>query len=333
MIVAVYVGFVYLIITVVTFFLTRYTLLSEKDLDKLYSDEIERAYILSKSPSEEDVPDLSESVVDELPPDLLALYDQSRTYQDDIIPSDVSKAMKRDPEQVLNVGEIRQYLSMRRMSPITPNDSYRYYSLRMRDGSEVFNGSIDMQLEVDDDGERVFLKNNENQYMFKNIFGLIEWRKTKPDSGFYFFLDGYEEGGVRISTSKYLRRSTPFLTKKIYDVSGKQELIFEPSGSMDLEDVNNSVFILKIKPERKELGNLFKFENIFRSDVRFVVQTTNGANVMTDVYIENNIQSGSLLLRNINGMYLTVNTDINDVINFGEITFTTQGTPLFCVLT
>jgi len=140
MIVAVYVGFVYLIITVVTFFLTRYTLLSEKDLDKLYSDEIERAYILSKSPSEKDVPDLSESVVDELPPDLLALYDQSRTYQDDIIPSDVSKAMKRDPEQVLNVGEIRQYLSMRRMSPITPNDSYRYYSLRMRDGSEVFNG-------------------------------------------------------------------------------------------------------------------------------------------------------------------------------------------------
>ena len=69
MIVAVYVGFVYLIITVVTFFLTRYTLLSEKDLDKLYSDEIERAYILSKSPSEKDVPDLSESVVDELPPE------------------------------------------------------------------------------------------------------------------------------------------------------------------------------------------------------------------------------------------------------------------------
>jgi len=329
MIVAVYVGFVYLIITVVTFFLTRYTLLSEKDLDKLYSDEIERAYILSKSPSEEDVPDLSESVVDELPSDLLALYDQSRTYQDDIIPSDVSKAMKRDPERVLNVGEIRQYLSMRRLSSITPNDLYRYYSLRMRDGSEVFNGSIDMQLEVDDDGERVFLKNNENQYMFKNIFGLIEWRKTKPDSGFYFFLDGYEEGGVRISTSKYLRLSTPFLTKKIYDVSGKQELIFEPSGSMDLEDVNNSVFILKIKPERKELGNLFKFENVFRDDVRFVVQTTNGTNVMTDVYIENNIQNGSLLLRNINGMYLTVNTDINDVINFGEITFTTQGTPLF----
>lgn len=333
MIVAVYVGLVYLIITVVTFFLTRYTLLSEKDLDKLYSDEIENAYIRSKSQTGDDATpspssDVGASVVDEIPPDLLALYDQNRTYEDDFIPSDVSKAMKRDPKQVLNTQEIRQYLSMRRMSPITPNDSYRYYSLKMRDGSEVFNGSIDMQLEVDDDGERVFLKNNENQYMFKNIFGLIEWRKTKPDSGFYFFFDGYEEGGIRISTSKYLRRSSAFLTKKFYDVSGKQELIFEPSSTMDLEDVNNSVFILRIKPERKELGNVIKFTNKFRDDARFVIQTTNGVNVMTDVYLENG-EDGSLLLRNVNGAYLTVNTDINDVINFGEITFTTQGTPVF----
>ena len=350
MIEAIFVFIVYLIITVVVFFNTRYKIISGQELDIMYQD----AY---KSFTEEKIRQMKENAESETNQTNTIIENASVTldqYTGDALENEnnldpnlvsdlISNTEQENEDNVLRTYTYQNLLrtGLQAVTGFSNTTPYRNWSLTTLGGEEVFTGSKQLQLETED-GRELFIKVKDGdgyRYIGVNFFNAVETFYGGPRGagikGLYLYFETVEGDGsvldaplkVRFSTSRYLKATSNLLTK---DLKFKKINDFS-----DLDDVNDTLFLLKVETERNETGILVPFGTPNAENTRFVIRSIDDHLVYYDIEMEIPAQDDEraegdyrFYIKNNKGLYMTVNTDYFDAAR-GQITFTQTGTPLY----
>jgi len=346
MIEAIFVFIVYLIITVVVFFNTRYKIISGQDLDVMYQDayksftEEKKRQMRENAESEtNETNTIIENVSHNLD-DYTSNLENENNLDQDII-SEMNEQKNEKDEKTTYQDILRTGLQL--VTGLNDTTPYRNWSLTTLDGIEIFSGSKQLQLETDD-GIELFIKVRDGdgyRYIGINFFNAMETfyqgeSRSRSMRGLYLFFENIEGGEsaeigtsykVRLSTTKYLKATSSLLTK---DRTFKKINTFS-----NLDDANDTLFLMKVETERNETGIIVPFSVPNPENTRFVVRSIDDHLVYYDIEMEIPTQDDEIAerdyrfyIKNNKGLYMTVNTNYFDATR-GQISFTQSGTPLY----
>lgn len=349
MIEAIFVFIVYLIITVVVFFNTRYKIISGQDLDIMYQDAYKSFTEEKKRQMKEDAESETNqtNTIIENTSNNLDNYTGDALENENKLDPDLISSLENNTGQESEDDVLITYRELLRtglqvVTGFSNTTPYRNWSLTKLDGDEVFTGSKQLQFETED-GRELFIKVRDGdgyRYIGVNFFNAVEtfYQGASKDTGItglYLFFETVKGGGsevgaplkVRFCTTKYLKPTSKLLTK---------ELTFKAINTFsDLDDVNDTLFLMNAETERNETGIIVPFNTPNAENTRFVIRSISDHLIYYDVEMDIPAQDDEraegdyrFYIKNNEGLYMTVNTEYFDAAR-GQITFTQSGTPLY----
>ena len=335
MIEVVYIFMIYLIITIIVFFSTRYKIISGDELNNLYDQEILKNKVIEQA---ETASQETQNLINNTN-NLTDNYDGSgdNLSAENSVSSIVYETMTTENPRTSETAEedFKRSLVQKFLQPYSGfenNDDYRLWSLLQSNNEELFTGSSRLYIETTN-GKTLYLKSQDKRYFIVNFFEAIETSYTKPNKGWYFLDGGQNENEIIPPNTRKVILSQSQTLKITSKILLKDKTIKTVRDATN-EELQSAFFYLKLEQVRFEVGELLPFTKNFQQNTRFVIKSKNGYLSYFDIEFEieesneNVSHVGGFYLKNVDGEFMTVDTQYDSPTR-GNITFTPRGTQLY----